>query len=112
MSAAFSPSWDELIVGECSGAATLFSTRGDKGVAPTKLPVDWTENPDMMSHDDDNMPMRDWVGSVNAGVSDSTPVVAEEEDSGVKIARQLVAEGKMWIDGRWAWAADDVEMEG
>lgn len=109
MSASFSPSWDELIVGECSGAATLFSTRGDEDATPSKLPVDWTEHPGMTSPDDDTIPIQDWPQAASTNIDE---VVAEEEDSGVLIARQLVAEGKMWIDGRWAWATDDVVMGG
>lgn len=100
MSAAFSPSWDELIVGECSGTATLFSTRGDEGVVPATVDVDWTEDLTMMSPEEDMPVAVDVVGS-------DTADVPEAEDSGVRLARQLVAEGKVWIRQGYAWAVDD-----
>lgn len=104
MSAAFSPSWDELIVGECSGTATLFSTRGDEGSVPGKVEVDWTEDPNMMSPDDE-MPIADVVEGYTE--EDSAPV----EDSGVRLARQLVTEGKIWIRQGYAWAVDGDETD-
>lgn len=102
MSAAFSPSWDELIVGECSGTATLFSTRGDEGVTPATVDVDWTEDPNMMSPDD-QMPL---ATAADVVASNSTDAPPEVEDSGVRLARQLVDEGKVWIREGYAWAVD------
>lgn len=106
MSAAFSPSWDELIVGECSGTATLFSTRGDEGVLPGEVKVDWTEDPEMMSPEE-GMPTVD-----SMSIPDGGRYTEElEEDSGVRLARQLVTEGKIWIRGGFAWALSDDETE-
>lgn len=105
MSAAFSPTWDELIVGECSGTATLFSTRGDEGVIPAAVNVDWTEDPDMMSPDD-QMPMA-VAAATDVVVRRSTDPPPSVEDSGVRLARQLVDEGKVWIRQGYAWAVDN-----
>lgn len=107
MSAAFSPSWDELIVGECSGTATLFSINGDEGVAPIKVDVDWTQDPNMMSPDDDSIPVVAAAAAANVVVADSSVEEVVDEESGVQLARQLVAEGKVWIRDRYAWGADD-----
>lgn len=112
MSAAFSPSWDELIVGECSGTATLFSTRGDEGVLPGEVEVDWTEDPDMMSPEEDmpiveGMPIGDGMSIPGVGSYTEEP----EEDSGVRLARNLVTEGKIWIRQGYAWAVSDEDIE-
>lgn len=108
MSAAFSPSWDELIVGECSGTATLFSTKGDEGVSPGKVEVDWTEDPEMMSPEE-GMPIIEGMSIPEGGGSYTEE---PEEDSGVRLARQLVTEGKIWIRQGYAWAVNsDDETE-
>ncbi|KAF8245854.1 WD40 repeat-like protein [Wilcoxina mikolae CBS 423.85] len=78
MSGAFSPDYNMLILGESSGKATLFSTRGDRGVAPGLFDVD---------------------------ISDVTGDVSEEkEETGAEAARELVKSGKMIIRDHFAWA--------
>lgn len=104
MSAAFSPSWDELIVGECSGAATLFSTRADEDVPPAKVAVDWTEDEGKTSPDNEDMPLSTYEGGGRAPLMQ---VQEPEAETGARFARELVDEGMMWIDGRWAWATEE-----
>jgi WD40 repeat protein len=78
MSGAFSPEHDMLIIGECSGKATLFSTRGDRGAAPGLFDVD----------------ISDVTGDVNE----------EKEETGADAARALVKSGKMVVRDHFAWA--------
>lgn len=72
---AFSPSHDMLLIGECSGKATLFSTRGDRGVAPEPFEVDMSQLKD-----------------------------EQADETGVAAARALLESGKMVVDGQFAWA--------
>jgi hypothetical protein len=84
MSAAFNPDFDMLMVGECSGKATLFSTKADEGVPPGRFNVD----------------IRDVTVHNAVEDQDEEP----QEESGVEAARELVRSGKMRVDGIFAWA--------
>lgn len=76
MAGAFSPLHDMLLIGECSGKATLFSTRGDKGAVPQLFEVDMSQLKDEQ----------------------------QAEETGVEAARALLESGKMVVEGQFAWA--------
>ena len=82
MSGAFSPAGDMLMIGECSGKATLLSSRGDKGVPPQPFEVDISEVAGRAAQDEA------WV----------------VEPVGARAARELVRSGKMEVRGDTAWA--------
>jgi len=85
MSAAFSPSFDSLMVGACSGSATLFSTRGDRGVPPDAFKVD----------------IRDVEGRGDAHAGGGG-----NGDEAARTARELVRSGRMMIRDGVAYATD------
>ncbi|KAH0610839.1 uncharacterized protein H6S33_011266 [Morchella sextelata] len=114
MTAAFSPSWDALLVGEASGRATLFSTEGEEGGPVPEIVTDWSEDRALMNPDnDENMRWSSWNGR-RAGVPAAAAAAAvdggeEEEESGVLLGREMVAGGLIVRDPenpRYVWATE------
>ncbi|KAI5841870.1 hypothetical protein DFP73DRAFT_586131 [Morchella snyderi] len=121
MTAAFSPDWDALIVGEASGRATLFAVGGDEEEGARGVPVpvpeivtDWSEDRGLMNPDgDESMRWSSWNGQ-RAGAGAVVAAAAaqgeeEEEESGVLLGREMVAEGMIARDPRnprYVWATE------
>lgn len=121
MAAAFSPSWDALIVGEASGRATLFAMDGEVleegGVVP-EIVTDWSvERALMRPGEDEGMRWSSWNGrragaGAGAGAVAAVVEAGEEEgveESGVALGRGMMEEGWMARDPenpRYVWATE------